>query len=698
MSYKQINLQELESVRNLLLALEVGNRKEDKKLINGILSRHNISSSGLRSSKNLIDSLSYRILEGPGFESFFLDVVSCVRPFAMMLQDVYSFLAKYTATIERRSSAIRVSLKGAKHAFDFDPSCFPTEQIEMITRVRGQKEIIRLTPTAKIDVLNNINRSTNCWNDVRPIWDGDFYDDGFFRVLSYASTILSRGDGDKKSITSLITPILDRLSAIAQILKWQEIFPDQGNDVREKNSYMDDTCKILHLSLPKQLSSILDREDTIQVLHSEAMSDSLYDLKETLDGFAIAISIWNQEDFRRQDNRDWLSERLGMPFNMISFGHYMPLLEEETQKVLSSLERLVEVIRVESFEEEVRAIIDFLRLPFWRDRWFLYELWTVVYVLGIGSATWLLRLKGLEPRNDGGVEWILPGGVAKEPIAVLEGKTCAVECWSQRKTFLPGTRKGLEPDLRLTRASAGHEDLIVIENKDRSKPRKSEIEEIIERYVNGTQAQAIWLVNYEGFTAPTHAFGSKWSESLVFVESHFRPGEVSDRFVSVLRQILIEELGNTDSLELPVEEVPLPDMAATVTLIWEKPPIDLDIHAWSQEGSTTHHVYYNNRGRLGSPPYVRLDTDCQNIPGREEMTIGRVSGESVEIAICQYSNDGQIEASQATVEIRQPGYNMESLSVPRSGQGKWWRICTIGHDGKIDILNKLTPDPPGELS
>jgi hypothetical protein len=692
--------QEIGFARDLLLALEIGTKKEDKKLTDEILSRHRLSRPRSFPRQRLVNSLSHSIVEGPGFEAVFLDVVDGVRPFALMLRDVFGFLAKHVATTERRSSAVRVSLQGATRAFDFDLSGFPMEKLEAITRIRGRKEILILTPRAKRDVFRDLWDPSNCWKRVSPNWDNDFYDNGFFRLLSYANAILGRG-GDRDAIARLIDPVVDRLTALSQILEWSEVFPNQENSLREDSSYMDVEHRTLRWSFPEPSRSILDREDTSRALRAEISASDGRDLRRfqyLLEGIARAISLWNQEDFHRRDHEDWLSQRLSVPFEAISFSQYMPLLEEEVVKIAAALEELVEVDRIESFEEEVRAILDFLRLPFWRDRWFLYELWTATYVLSIGAAAWQLRLQGLVSRDDGGLEWLLPGGVAKEPIAVFDGRLGSVECWSQCKTYHPTTGKGLEPDLRLARSRDRHEDLVVIENKDRIKPRRGDMEEILERYVTGTQAQAIWLVNYEEFTGPTHTVGGKWFDRLVFVESHFRPGEVSERFSKSLRQILSEELGASDGTEPPGPETPATDAAATVTLKWEKPPNDLDLHAWTRGGKVPHHIFFSNRGRLNELPYVQLNTDCRHSPGCEEMVVERIPGEGVEIAVHQFSGDGQLAASQASVEIRRPGRDVTTLSVPGSSTGRWWRICTFGRDGNIVIRNVVTTEPPANES
>jgi hypothetical protein len=94
---------------------------------------------------------------------------------------------------------------------------------------------------------------------------------------------------------------------------------------------------------------------------------------------------------------------------------------------------------------------------------------------------------------------------------------------------------------------------------------------------------------------------------------------------------------------------------------------------------------------------MQLDTDCQRYPGREELIVEKVLGDDVQVAIHQYSDDGPLARSEASVEIRRPGHGAIALSVRGSIPGRWWRICTLGRDGNLVIWNRATTEEPGEL-
>ena len=559
---------ELQFTQDLLRALEVGNKKEDRELIDELFLRHNILRPRAVFRRTLIHKLAHKIVEGPGFEPFFLDVALSLRPFALMLQETLSFLSHHATTIGRRSAAVSVSRRGAEQAFDFDLSAFPKESLHTILNVQGHLETLRMSLRAIDSMGSRRQDPSSPWQCISTIWDKDFCDNGFFRLLSYATTLLAREDPSRRGeIESLIDPVLNRLAALVQILRWPEIASPPTEAPIETTSYegpqqtfsnLNHKDQALTWELPSINGFELNRDDTIQALWGFSIWERHRPFLAQLEGVAIALHLWHQKDFHRRDHTDWLSARFGKPFEDISLEDYLPALEEETWKVWGALDELFEVERAQNFEAEVDAVLEFLNLPFWRDRWFLYELWTAVHVLDLASRNWHLELLGLQPRDDGGLEWSLPGGAARSPIARIKGPDGTVECWTQLKTYHPQTGKGLEPDLRLMRASEWKDDLIVIENKDRLKPRKSEMAEILERYVTGTRAQVVWLVNYEQFTGPTHSLGSQWPDRSVAVVSHFRPGEAPEDFGSLLLRILTQELGIEEPTPSGIGTGPIP--------------------------------------------------------------------------------------------------------------------------------------------
>ena len=129
--------------------------------------------------------------------------------------------------------------------------------------------------------------------------------------------------------------------------------------------------------------------------------------------------------------------------------------------------------------------------------------WTVARGLNVAKQHWPVRLKGLVAKDDGMIEWKLAGADAREAVATI-GNDAQVEVWTQLKTYHPKTGKGLEPDLRITRGHGGKNRYqVIVENKDRRKPSKADMTEILDRYVtrNGSQVRC-YMINYDNYHGP----------------------------------------------------------------------------------------------------------------------------------------------------------------------------------------------------
>ena len=97
----------LQQTQEVLEALEYGKRKEEKELVDEVL-------KSLRLPRSTPKALAAAIVGGPGFEAFLIEVLKAVRPFALMMRAVYSFLNARSATTRTRTSVFRISSARAK--------------------------------------------------------------------------------------------------------------------------------------------------------------------------------------------------------------------------------------------------------------------------------------------------------------------------------------------------------------------------------------------------------------------------------------------------------------------------------------------------------------------------------------------------------------------------------------------------------
>ena len=686
---------------HLLTALEYGTAKEDREFTEKLLEEFHLQ----RLPK---DQLVEKIHGKPGFEPFFLAAVRESRPFALMLKEVYELLSRFGTTAERRAAIFRVSGEGARATFDFDLEAFSKDVMRWIGEVASVVSVFELRFAKGEDSAEPItwsNSSTKkMWDAISPFWDGDFYDDGFHRAASYAGTIFPRATPAVKArIQTLMEPIIDRLRALTAAIAWSELGIEQRMINQVSVSYINDRSETLQLLRYPEVNSRLDRNQAIAFLSRDlSEDDSLgaavlsgpidtiiwHKLDRSVLSMAITINMWVKL-IPRSDHRNWLESKLWKPLDKITGEDYLAFLEPLAENYQQSLDSVMSLVEQEPTVRLQEALIEFFRLPFWRDRWFLYELWTLCRVLTIAGSKWPMSLQGIERRDDT-IEWKLPGGLAKLPVARI-GANGEIECWTQRKTVHPVTKAGLEPDLRITRSTEEHPDVYILENKDRRKPRKSDMAEIVERYVTGSAARCVCMVNYEEFTGPTASLSKTIPSRDVQILSRFRPPEVAPEFKLRLLQILSEEL-DTNPPAASAAVKPKVAESIEVTLEWTSAPDDLDLHVWVERKDGVFHVDYLTPGAMDAPPFAQLGGDALS-PGRETVILRTADLKGAVIAVHRFSA-GRLDDSQPRIRVTGIQDGPCDIALPSKSKGAWWHVARIGGDGSLDVMSVIADHPP----
>jgi len=205
-------------------------------------------------------------------------------------------------------------------------------------------------------------------------------------------------------------------------------------------------------------------------------------------------------------------------------------------------------------ERRLPAMLDTLLLPYWKDRWFLFEVWTLIQPLRQALALGFdLQLEGAAPISiDGvaGTSWNLPTQKARSPVAIIGGEN-GLLVWFQRETARPGGTGHMEPDVRMTRASVPDDDVLIVECKDRVK-YSAGARRVAMSYAKDSRARVVWVVNYLG---PDEA-GQIWSEGdsgqTVGVIDGFRPGAIHAEYRDSVERILLECIPRPSKLETPM--------------------------------------------------------------------------------------------------------------------------------------------------
>lgn len=135
-----------------------------------------------------------------------------------------------------------------------------------------------------------------------------------------------------------------------------------------------------------------------------------------------------------------------------------------------------------------------------------------------------------------------------------------------------------------------------------------------------------------------------------------------------------------------------------IVLTWGNSPSDLDSHLWTPViDGTTHHLYFSYKGTCEASPYACLDVDDTSSYGPETMTISRPFQGKYAYGVYNYSG-GNISGTNANVKIYNNSGLLRELTVPQTGDGRWWDVFEIdGETGSLTINNTVRTTSPRTL-
>ncbi|MEE8571710.1 MAG: hypothetical protein V3T20_00470 [Gemmatimonadota bacterium] len=133
-------------------------------------------------------------------------------------------------------------------------------------------------------------------------------------------------------------------------------------------------------------------------------------------------------------------------------------------------------------------------------------------------------------------------------------------------------------------------------------------------------------------------------------------------------------------------------------LAWGADPQDLDSHLWVPiGGGNYYHVYFSDKGSVNEVPYAELDNDEITGYGPETMTIYPEYSGLYTYAVYEYSGEGTLRTSGATLRIYQGDDLLYSLTVPNQPceDQWWWNVCTFdAQSAQFTIINTLQDSAP----
>ncbi|MEO2222992.1 vWA domain-containing protein [Priestia megaterium] len=235
------------------------------------------------------------------------------------------------------------------------------------------------------------------------------------------------------------------------------------------------------------------------------------------------------------------THRLGEGLWLGAYNLAKPFYDEFTSKDFSlnikeataAYEEIFSRLDSEDVEVEVliEKFIEYLNLPFWKNRWYVYEVWITLRTV---KALENFNIK-LNVQSDG----VLPlsSGRYSHVGTFIDEKNQEYTLHAQLQTSVEGfeKRKGMEPDLRIIEGHNVESDFtkIIIECKQRIEMNKEQLEKNIELYEYGASNSHNIFVNYDLFP---NIQKDKFKRTQLI--SNVRPNNIGE-FYKVLNKLLL---------------------------------------------------------------------------------------------------------------------------------------------------------------
>ncbi|WEA41648.1 vWA domain-containing protein [Lysinibacillus fusiformis] len=190
-----------------------------------------------------------------------------------------------------------------------------------------------------------------------------------------------------------------------------------------------------------------------------------------------------------------------------SYGFAKPYYDEfisnglaiDIEKAIAYYERVFSMLKSKPIEIEVivENLEEYLNLPFWKNRWYVYEVWITLRTVK--------ALKNYKIQLNVGSEGVLPlkSGRYSKVGSFIDEKNQEYTLHAQLQTAVDGfeNRKGMEPDLRITKGNKLESNFtkIIIECKQRIHMNKEQLEKNIKLYEYGARNSNNIFVNYDVF-------------------------------------------------------------------------------------------------------------------------------------------------------------------------------------------------------
>lgn len=513
-------------ISEILESLEYNTKKEES-IVNVLLKKYDVKRDDLKNTSNNISS---KIVKNKiDLEDFFSNIFKYFKPFSLMIEEIYQYLNNYSVNIDSRATQVKFNFEKLKEKLTFDISNFPKELIHTFSF----RSVNKLLSIYEINLWAKGKYESNYDNQpaLRFItgYDGDFYN-FFLTPVSYFWSLKEKANSFSLYAFQQLENELDIIFEDIEFLL-NTIF--QEYNIKPKKIIISFWGKLEGnvIELNKEDHSIL-LEKGFDIIGEGSESIQLSNIIYELNCLALALQFWRKKYKRVDfDRHNWAFKKDIINQIKKSPEIYIDYIRRQIDNYRKALNDIIVFKGYKNIQILIEDILQFIRLPYWKHRWHIYELWTLFHCLNNLKNSYEIKIN-LKDHGDY-LELVVPKAIAKQPVAKIFSNEKELQCWFQRKTINPLTGKGLEPDLRFMTNDDFPIDIFIIENKDRRNCSGLHIQKVKNKYLEGTIAKSIWIVNYENY------FGKNFSKNLnlktinnrnVWIASNFKPTNIPPEF------------------------------------------------------------------------------------------------------------------------------------------------------------------------
>jgi hypothetical protein len=522
-------------------------------------------------------------------EIFVQAFFSVTEPFARMLSNIYSIMGRQGARLAAHSIKMKFSFQKATEELEFDLKHF-REWLAIYQKIRGtftlrlwsQDDISMLH--LPIRTLQNIYGESYNWKEARR----------YSSPLPEPRMLYTNPEW---------IPLRQLRDAMEQL---REIASEETDE---------------HFEVLSALTNEYEREEKQTIERDTSRIRTM--LSDLWPGLVGLLSKLEESTPTESLTRDGLNAL------------------QEIRQVLKNVQRT----RING-QALVRNFVEFLRLPFWKYRWRVYEIWVMLEIIDcLDEYNITLELAG--------DRWNLEEHNATIVARFEDHSRNRYEVWTQLTTPVdtPYKKKHIMPDIRFCKrdATVQQNTLLLVECKQRKSMKPLDLEDLIEDYRRGANKSILNLfVDYDKFPAISHPLSPTELLSNVNPANPSMVQEFKDRVKNAL-------IDNEIKPAVPQYDAILFDVSQSMRGRYANTEVNEALRELLMRNSRSKTFFFNNyllpTEQISSPTLVskldRMTNGMTNLDG----ALSELHAQHPNIKTIAIVTDGEYDACAKSLEL-----------------------------------------------